>query len=377
MDRNEFLNKIKEVEKNSKFKNICLNNYEFRSTPSHFPGQSANKMLMGNENYVLNDFSLSQFLSRIGLNCSAINNDRFISANSELIEKLISQVLMGNEEYYSTAYIRDNNILAAHSKNYKPLQISSLIETIEAELNRRYKNFTFEDGFYSDEITICDYAINDLATERAYKRAFNLEDAELKVILRFATSNLGLSGANLFPLSAYKRQTGKQFYYLPTSDKTITLKHEGDASIEKFRKNLNVMFSLTETLPERISELDNIKINYPTHCCINLAEKVGIPAKYISDIAENVAFVYPNTTITAKQLYILFTDVQRQVEGSIQRFNLSERVAKAIRILKEHSEDVDIPRIKWKRLQNITADEGQDFIPSSSDSDIEQMKFAC
>ena len=137
------------------------------------------------------------------------------------------------------------------------------------------------------------------------------------------------------------------------------------------------MFSLTETLPERISELDNIKINYPTHCCINLAEKVGIPAKYISDIAENVAFVYPNTTITAKQLYILFTDVQRQVEGSIQRFNLSERVAKAIRILKEHSEDVDIPRIKWKQLQNITADEGQDFIPSSSDSDIEQMKFAC
>lgn len=377
MNRNEFLNKIKEVEEISKFKNICLNNYEFRSTPSHLLGQSANKMLMGNENYVLNDYSFSQFLGRVGLNCSAINDDKFISTNSELVEKLISQVLMGNEEYYSTAYIRDNNILAAHSKNYKPLQISSLVETIETELGRRYKGFTFEDGFYSDEITICDYAINDLTTERAYKRAFNLEDAELKVILRFATSNLGLSGANLYPMIAYKRQTSKKFYYLPASDKVIILKHEGDASIERFRKNLNAMFSLTETLPEKISELDNIKIDYPTHCCINLAEKVGIPAKYISDIAENVAFVYPNTTITAKQLYVLFTDVQRQVDNPAQQFALSEKVAKAIRILREHPEDVDIPKIKWKRLQNITAEEGQNFIPSSNDSDIEQMKFAC
>ena len=114
-----------------------------------------------------------------------------------------------------------------------------------------------------------------------------------------------------------------------------------------------------------MNELKNITIQYPTHCCINLAEKVGIPAKYITEVAENVAFVYPNRSINGLQLYMLFAHVIQQTNDEKLNFVLSEKVARGIRVLKERTSEIDIPKIKWKRLQNITAEEGQDFIPNS------------
>lgn len=366
MDRKDFINKIQKVEEETCFQNIYLNNYEFRSATSSVSEESK-KMLMGMEekNYCLNDFSFRQFLTRTGLDCATFTDPHFIASNADLVSKVINQVLEGDEDLYSNAYIRNNEILAAHSKNYKPLPISELINTLESELQRQYKDFTFECGFYSDEFTIVDYSISDYATITAYKKALNLEDYDVKVVIRFVTSNLGLSGANLYPFVMYKRKGTNKYAYVPASSKVITLKHEGEASLEKFRNNAHEMFALTETLPEKLNELKNITIQYPTHCCINLAERVGIPAKYITEVAENVAFVYPNRSINGLQLYMLFAHVIQQTNDEKLSFALSEKVAKGIRVLRERTSEIDIPKIKWKRLQNITAEEGQDFIPNS------------
>lgn len=377
MNKDSFIETVNKIEKESSFKNICLNNYEFRSSSNSNEnnGLQLRKMLMGPDNYSLTDFAFRQFLGRVGLECPVLLDSIFVGRNNELVEKLINNVLVGDKDAYSIAYIRNNSILAAHSRNYKPLQISELVQILENELTHRYGSFAFEDGFYSDEITIVDYSVSDRNVINAYRRVFDLQDDyDMKMIVRFTTSNLGLSGANLYPFIGYKSKAATQYIYIPVSDRGIDLKHEGGASLEKFRDNASKMFALSETLPEQLDILNHITIEYPTHCCINLAEKVGIPAKYISDVAENISFVYANRSISARQLYMMFADVIEAVSEKSAKFALSEKVARGIRILKENKQEVDVPKIKWKRLQNITANEGQEFIPTDSDM---QISIAC
>lgn len=363
MTQNEFIEKIKEIEKESSFKLINLNNYHFV-----FDGS---KMAVEKETnyYPLKDYN--GFLERIGLNCSIITDSNFLRENKKDISELINKVLVNGPTVYSKSYFRGNTILACHSKDYKPLEISELVSTLKKKLNEKYQFVSFGNGFYSDELTIVDFFVEDKKIIKAYEKALfaNSTIKDIKVVIRLTTSNLGLSGANLTPLLFYKKSKNDAYKCFPLTDGRICLKHDGDASIEKFAKNCEMLFPMVEMLPSELEKLNDIYIEYPTHCIINLAEKAKIPAKKIKNIAEDVSFVYCGCKPTARDLMQHFISVIDTAENDTEKNTLTERVAKALRILKEHPDEVDIPKVKWKRL-GVLCDEGQEFIPSNEDEQL-------
>lgn len=52
--------------------------------------------------------------------------------------------------------------------------------------------------------------------------------------------------------------------------------------------------------------------------------------------------------------------------NAVERMQITEKVGRGIRLMREHLDEVDIPKIKWKRL-GVLCDEGQDLIPDSDE----------
>lgn len=362
MNKIEFMQKVQDVEETSSFNFILLNNYQYSADNS-----LSNIVLTGEKQTLhIGESAYPQFLARIGMNCPTFLEKGFVGKNNELVSNLINKVLDEDKECYSMAYIRNGEMLACHSKDYKHLYVSELVDALEQNLIDRYSKVDFMDGYYSDAFTIVDYEIKDKSVVQAYQKFFgnNNNFFDAKMIVRLVTSHLGLSGANIYPMFVYKSTPTSEWSLLPITEKRITLKHEGSASIEAFEKNVRQIFPMVEMLPTQLERLNNITIDYPTHCVINLAEKVGIPAKRISPIAENVSFVFAGAKPTAKEIFLQLSEVSKLGASEVEKMQLVEKVAKALRIIKENLDDVDIPKTKWKRL-GILCDEGQDFIPDS------------
>lgn len=367
----KFMNTVRDVEDNSEFRVLNLNDWKFQS----LSGDNDNEAVLTNrfgEKLQLNAFKM--YMQRVGLDCPSLIDGAFAKQHKARLEELINGVLESNEDsgkepFMSMAYLHGDNIVACHSKDYRPLEISELIEQLKESLERRYEKVEFFDGSYCDDFTIVDFIIRDRQVIRALEHVVSggakYYDAVLSV--RLVTSNLGLSGANLYPLFLFKTTPEQRTYsVLPATEKRIVLEHKGDANIEKFAKNCEKMFGLIELLPQNIAALNGMIVHYPTHCLINVAEKVGIPAKYVKPVAEDVAFLYQGCEPTAKEIYMYLAQVIDAPTDAVERMQITEKVGRGIRLMREHLDEVDIPKIKWKRL-GVLCDEGQDLIPDSDE----------
>lgn len=359
-----FIEKIKNYEENNFFKTIVLNDFVFED----------NKLKNGTFEYHLNDLSKAMFFERMGLRCPTMLSEAFSTESlKETSTKLINGLLNASEPIITKAYINtDSDLLAIHSKNYKPLFYSALYEAFESKLEAQYHNVEFLKGIVNDDFMAIDFAIKDDSVCKPYRYFFGNGGSFYKsyLVARLVSSNIGTSGANIYPLFVYKTTASAQEMMIPLCTKT-SLKHEGEASIEKFNKNCNYLFNLISSTSDELKKLEDIKIKYPTHCIINIADKVGISAKEITPIAETVSYVLNGYDTTAKDLYVYLSTVIGKANSEKEKLDMSEKVSKAVKILLKNSSDVDIPKIKWKRLK-VVCDEEQDFIPD----DYYQEKLA-
>ena len=370
-DYKAFMNVIRDVENSSEFRVLNLNDWAFQSLNGDIDAEAVLTNRFG-EKLQLNAYKM--YMQRIGLDCPSLIDGAFVKNHREHLEDLINSVIESNEysdrePFLSMTYLHGDNIVACHSKDYRPLEISELIEQLKESLEKRYEKVEFFDGSYCDDLTIVDFVIRDRQVIRALEHVVSggakYYDAALSV--RLVTSNLGLSGANLYPLFLFKTTPEQTAYsILPATEKRIILEHKGDANIEKFAKNCEKMFGLIEFLPQNIAALNGMIVHYPTHCLINVAEKVGIPAKYVRPVAEDVAFLYQGCEPTAKEIYMYLAQVIDAPTNAVERMQITEKVGRGIRLMREHLDEVDIPKIKWKRL-GVLCDEGQDLIPDSDE----------
>lgn len=350
-----FKEKITTYENNNYFKTIDLTDYHFKN----------GNLVSDDKNYEMSELARNMFLERVGLRCPSMLEKAFSTEKlANLSESLINALLKSESNIYAKAFVNDDNtMLALHSKNYVPLEFSSLIEVFEGSLKNEYSGVKFAKGILEEEYMAADYVISDDNVCQPYRELFGNggEFYESHLVARLTSSNLGLSGANIYPMFCYRTSEHAKEMTIPVYGK-VTLKHEGDASLEKFKDNCNYLFNLVATTPEELKKLESIKIKYPTHCLINIADKVGITAKQITPVAETVSYLLTGYNTTAKDLYVYLSTVIEKSNNDKERLEITEKVAKAIRILSKAVSEVDIPKIKWKRL-NVVCDEEQDFIP--------------
>ena len=202
--------------------------------------------------------------------------------------------------------------MVVRSKEYVVLPARELVETFEEEMKKNHPNLEFESGKVDVEYLVCTYTLNDPEKEDSFKLL--LQDAghpcnEVKVKLRFSTSEIGKSGVHV--TLSYEAD-GVSFGL----GKGIHMEHKGDASIEKFASLLTNIGQLFKENEARIEELGNMDISNPAFVIEEIGkEYTNFPKNIVKDVAADLKVQYPDGGTGIDVYLALHEIIQRQAKA--------------------------------------------------------------
>ena len=115
----------------------------------------------------------------------------------------------------------------------------------------------------------------------------------------------------------------------------IGLEHKGDASIAKFKENLEGIFSQYGSQLEKLANLLDIEIENPANCFKEVMKRLGIPKKYAAPTLEifEIGVAYKEHC-TAHDIYYglgeLLMQLQIHKATGEQMLRMEEAIAKAL-----------------------------------------------
>lgn len=302
------------------------------------------------------------FLDRIGVGASVFYDTSMFNKMSEDIFNIV-QTLLIDKTIKVKFYIFDNCIRAVHSKDYKELSLTTLFSSLYFHLKDKCVGFSdahvvFEQGFYSDDITTARFSIIGNSILQQYSQIIgrNRKISDIRLSIVFNTSHVGMSGANLYPYIQYKT-TDDNWLSLPLYKGRISLEHKGTASIKSFCNNVDSVFTTIEKNIQNLKDLENVEIQNPVACALNVAERVGLSKKKVFnaiDIIQSLAIL--QETITAQDIYLYLSAaiIEQQstnCENIKKNIDESEKVGRIIKLLLDKDSNVDIPLTKWKFVE--------------------------
>ena len=231
---------------------------------------------------------------------------------------------VAKDEKFSIVNVYNGTIFAAHSQNYKILNIKDCVSELFRYIDCNYPDAEVK-GFYVDPIaTMVDIALNSPEISDKYANALNLKISDtIYPVLRFVTSNTGWSGANLIPLIYINKRT------LITSE-PIILKHEGKATVDKFAKNCEMSFSLMLEGAEKLNELSQISIEYPVNCAANIAQEIKLPKKATVELLHDMEDDYGQAMATAKDVYLYLSKLVLLYDDEVKKFKMADQLSRAL-----------------------------------------------
>lgn len=302
------------------------------------------------------------FLDRIGVGASVFYDTSMFNKMSEDIFNIV-QTLLIDKTIKVKFYIFDNCIRAVHSKDYKELSLTTLFSSLYFHLKDKCVGFSdahvvFEQGVYSDDITTARFSITGNSILQQYSQIIgrNRKISDIRLSIVFNTSHVGMSGANLYPYIQYKT-TDDNWLSLPLYKGRISLEHKGTASIKSFCNNVDSVFTTIEKNIQNLKDLENVEIQNPVACALNVAERVGLSKKKVFnaiDIIQSLAIL--QETITAQDIYLYLSAaiIEQQstnCENIKKNIDESEKIGRIIKLLLDKDSDVDIPLTKWKFVE--------------------------
>lgn len=267
------------------------------------------------------------------------------TALSKVSTKELCQILnccLSVNDRSTTAVKYGDEYAAFLSENYKVLPLDEIAEITANKVKELGGSFV--SGAMSLEGIIANYKMpQNIAA--AYKKLTNdaLFKTEVTPILSVISSNVGLSGANIYP--AFK--TARTVF---TISKPITLDHKGNASIEKFKEHMDQIYALFNKAITGLESLKKVRLEYPRYTFLNACKKVGVGKKLtflayqeFQDMLEDV------NTCTAYDVFMGMTEIlyfaDSKGQNSKELFELQEVIARAFSI---KWADIDYPKSDWE-----------------------------
>ena len=145
-------------------------------------------------------------------------------------------------------------------------------------------------------------------------------------ILDFLTSDVGMSGANIFPylvINGYRVRLGDP----------LRVSHKHGASITDFENNCNAIFSMFTDAAEAFEKMIGIKIKKPVDCFLNVCKKLNLPKRAAEKAVEEFEEIRPIET-TAYDIYMALWTLEKYVtiESSDTLINLEENIARGLKL---------------------------------------------
>lgn len=230
----------------------------------------------------------------------------------------------------SLILVRDEKISAIHSGDdgsYSILPMDELVKTLHQELEENYSGYELVGCDIGHDMTVITVEMPENMLDEFNKtlQRKGRKPIKGKPILKFASSDVGICGANLYP---YIKSGG----ILIRIGDVIRLKHKNHATVEKFQDNCRDMYSVFKDV-KSLTKLLQYQVKKPYDCFLAVAKKCGLPKKAVFEAVEDFEAFRP-VECYAYDIYLGLWEITRyaKMENEIQLLNLEENISRAMNI---------------------------------------------
>lgn len=277
----------------------ALNAKEYDSDEAHILKASEDGCLAfsykedGKEHVVPFDQTGQQsFLQRIGLSCPMMNassdGSRYAAMSQENKVGMIRSVLPLWKDKV-IVLIRDGMARYAGSEAsaFEEMQQADLFSHLTDAMQELYPAAVFSYGAGDNSETEVLFHLHDEDLNRQLKEAFG-EDAESCIL--FATSDVGLRAASVFPIAEVKEGI------VPIGP-ALELLHKKPNRAENIRDLVPKLSGSFKEDAEKIAALSKVRISFPRGCfnaiTKNLIAKTALTKKTALETADEIQMMYP------------------------------------------------------------------------------------
>lgn len=246
--------------------------------------------------------------------------------------------------------ISDGKLSAVHggdSSDYAVLEMTELFGRTVRYLHDRFGGCSFVGGFYDHSTATAIWEITDETLVQSYQDALEQHEVPydtLKPALRLSTSDVGVSGANLYPTLYTGAQEGTIALGSP-----LKLEHRGEKGIKDFEWLLHMLYSQYQFAIGNLAKLLDIEISNPVNCMLGVCKRIGVSKKLAYEAAEQFKAQNDGVPCTAHDIYYGMSEIVFMVACSgasgTKIVQAEETVARA---LSARWQEYDIPGdFKW------------------------------
>lgn len=248
----------------------------------------------------------------------------------------------------SLVLIRDEKIravLSGDEADYQIFEVEQLINTLKKSLQTDFMNVTFDSAFASHQYMGVYYLFDAVGiigenAKNLISRAGITPNA-MKIGVRLVTSDVGLSGANLYP---YVSGNGHNIMF----GNVLSLTHKGSNSMDTFQDNVGKLMALFKDAENKIERMNELKVKHPSGCLMRAAKQAGLPKKISCEAAETLESTFGINCYQADVFFTLY-DILESYDSEAgltasRRIQLEEGIS---RVAFCNFDDYDIP-FQWE-----------------------------
>ena len=326
------------LEKNTQMGELYLKLYDHDGRAEIIADTMENTSLLlkvNGETYPVRSCAIKSILERARISGHALN---------KVSKSIFTQILnycMDVASGDSLIKVADDKVSAVHGgdpKDYAILEILPLVQCVRSILDRDFAGNHFLTANFDHSIVTAIWSLDGQANElmETYRQAVAekgvTEAMSARPGLRFTTSDVGVSAANLYPILLL----GGSNRIIPLGD-PLKLDHKNGADLDAFASSMDQLYACFKESIERQQQLLNVEIRYPHTTMLGVLKRIGITKKMSYEVADLFAGQSGiSSGCNAYQLYLAMSDVifLAQCEGaSAYRIaQLEENIARALRI---------------------------------------------
>ena len=247
--------------------------------------------------------------------------------------------------------ISDGKVSAVHDgdgRGYTVLEIPELVRVLMEYLEGAFPKSRFSGGYYDHSIVTATWELDgEEKLIRQYQEVldqYGLESNPLVPSLRFTCSDIGVSGANLYPTLV----VGRAKLRMPLGN-PLRQVHKGKASLQQFRDRLPMLYAQFEQGVKNVEKLLGIVIANPANCMTAVCKMLELPQKLALPAIERFRAQNGTKFCTAYELYCAICEIlyDLRCEGAdgYRLAQMEENIARAVHV---RWEEYDIEgNISW------------------------------
>ena len=236
--------------------------------------------------------------------------------------------------------VADEKVSAVHGgdpNDYAILEMLPLVQRVKDYLDVSFPGNTFMTANFDHSIVTAIWSLDGQTHDLldTYRREIAAKGligkSNVRPGLRFTTSDVGMSGANLFPILLIGN--GSRIVPLGYPIKT---NHKNKADMDYFGEQLSLLYARFMEAIEKQTKLLNIDVRYPANTLLGVLKRIGAPKKASYEALDQFQAQNGDKPCTAYELYLAMSEVIfiSQCEGASggRIAQLEEIIARALHV---------------------------------------------